>query len=215
MQAFRLHHLAIFIGVFPVLAININYLIAATEGFVPWCVPYWDSCTSISATGRQGTAYYFFKLTMLPAALFYLWYWAEVKRLLHTQGYQGRAVPLSGQLGAVAMMLYTVALGAVGDQFQLIRRIGIILFFTLTYLSQLLVIYRLGKLQIDHPSRDWQLWLCSLILLIGLATLLLDVNMENYDDIEDAFEWNIALLLHINFLLAAIGWKHIDPVCRI
>jgi len=66
---------ALVLAILPTAVININYLIAASEGYVPWCVPYWDSCTSISATGQEGSAFFFFKSTMIPIAFIYLWYW--------------------------------------------------------------------------------------------------------------------------------------------
>ncbi|MCG8412812.1 MAG: hypothetical protein MI746_01220 [Pseudomonadales bacterium] len=196
--------------VLPTLAININYFIAASEGFVPWCIPYWDSCTSISATGRQGTAYYFFKATMLPIALLYLHYWFQCSDQLARFGHQKRTVRYLGLFAVVALVMYTVALGAAGDNFRLARRIGIIFYFTLTYLCQLLVVYRLDILNVKEPSQVWQLRLCLIILSTGVLTLFLDVLLSNYDDYEDAFEWTLALLIHINFLLAGWGWKNID-----
>ncbi len=194
----------------PSLVINVNYLIAASEGFVPWCNPYWDSCTSISATGRQGTAFFFFKATMLPLSLLYLYYWNQCARRLRGFGYERNTIRNLGFFAVAALVLYTLALGAIGDTFQLIRRIGIIFYFTLTYLCQLLVVYRLRTLGQKEVSQAWQLSLSLLILGIGVLTLFLDVLLPNYDDYEDAFEWNIALLVHLNFLLAAWGWHNLS-----
>ena len=112
-----------------------------------------------------------------------------------------------GLIAALALLVYTIALGAVGDNFQVTRRIGIIFFFTFTYLNQLLIIYRLYKYEIEDPTKSMQLALSAVILGIGLTTLLLDANLSNYDEYEDAFEWILALLLHINFLIAYFGWR--------
>jgi hypothetical protein len=49
--------------------------------------------------------------------------------------------------------------------------------------------------------------LCLFILSISVLTLFLSVLLPNYDDYENAFEWSIALLLLINFLLAAWDWR--------
>ncbi len=194
----------------PTIAININYLIAATEGFVPWCNPYWDSCTSISATGRNGTAYFFFKATMLPLALLYFYYWYTSANHLRRFGYDRNTIRNLGFFAVAALVLYVVSLGAAGDSFRLARRIGIIFYFTLTYLCQLLIVYRLGVLGRKEPSQPWQQGLSLLILCIGVLTLFLDALLSNYDDYENAFEWNIALLVHINFLLAAWGWRNLE-----
>jgi len=198
--------LALLLGSLPIVAININYLLAASEGHVPWCVPYWDSCTSISATGRAGTAFFFFKATMLPLALVYFLYWRHANRHLSKLGYKGRTIEILGLVAVVGLACYILALGAVGDNFRLTRRIGIILYFGLTYLCQLLIVYRLDTLKVPDPTKIWQQRLLGLILLIGLATLVLDLALSNYDDYENAFEWNIGLLVHFNFLIAAYGW---------
>lgn len=203
----RIAFLALLLAVLPTIAIHLNYLIAASEGSVPWCVPYWQSCTSISATGRSGLAFYFFKATMLPIAVLYWLYWRAAQHRLAGQGYGGNAIVTLGGIAVVALVAYVLALGAVGDSFQLTRRIGIIFFFTFTYLCQLLILWQLNRLAIADPGRNLQLGLLLLILAIGLITVILDMVMADYGAIEDAFEWVIALLLHGNFLLAAWGWR--------
>lgn len=201
---------ALLLATLPTLAINLNYLIAASEGYVPWCVPYWDSCTSISATGRHGTAFYFFKFTMLPIAGLYWLYWESAHRVLSAHGYRGGSIRILGRIAVFALIAYILALGAVGDSLQLTRRIGIIFYFTFTYLCQLLIIYRVNVMHMPISTGPWQLAMLLLILLIGLLTLVLDASLDNYDDMEDAFEWLIALLLHGNFLLAAAYWHRLD-----
>lgn len=202
----RVTVLALLLAVLPTLAIHINYLIAASEGSVPWCNPYWDSCTSISATGRSGAAFYFFKATMLPMAAVYWLYWTNCNRILHLLGYNGQLIKYLGTAAVFALIVYVLALGAVGDSFQLSRRIGIILYFTLTYLCQLLIAGDLIKSYPRAKPLRAQQSLLGLILAIGLLTLALDRLMHDYDSIEDAFEWFIALLLHANFAIAALFW---------
>ena len=196
--------------ILPTLAININYFIAAGEGYVPWCVPYWDGCTSISATGRHGTGYYFFKATMIPIALLYLHYWLQCSARLERSGKHRQWIRYLGLLAVLALLMYVLALGAAGDSFRLIRRIGIIFFFCLTYLCQLLVIHRLDNPGVKRPGVLWQQRLCLLILGIGILTLFLDAFLSNYADYEYSFEWTIALLVHGNFLLAAHSWRQLD-----
>lgn len=198
------------IGVFPIVVINITYLVSASEGYVPWCVPYWDSCTSISATGRSGTAFFIFKATMIPAAILLMWYWILAARKLDRFGNTAHTIPVIGVIGAIFLIVYTIALGAVGDMFQLQRRVGIIVFFTFTYLAQLLFTRRVEKLALSDPTRPIQLTLCSTVLAIGLLTLILDFTLENYDDYEDAFEWIIALLLQCYFIVSHWTWKNLQ-----
>ena len=174
---------------------------------MPWCNPYWDSCTSISATGREGTAFYFFKATMLPMAFLYMLYWKLSNETLGVFGHRGKSIQTLGLISGVALICYILALGAVGDNFQLTRRIGVILYFTFTFLCQLLLVYRTGTLKIPDSTRRWQLLMCAFILAVGVLTLLLDQVLDNYDDYEDAFEWVIAVMIHLNFLIASWGWR--------
>jgi len=62
-------------GLVPIVAIHSTYLVSALQGHVPWCFPYFESCTSISATGRHGAAYFLFKGTMIPAAMLLMAFW--------------------------------------------------------------------------------------------------------------------------------------------
>lgn len=193
--------------VLPVVAVNANYLIAAAEGFVPWCNPYLDSCTSISATGRRGAGFVFFKATMLPMSLLYLAYWRHAGRRLARAGYTGGGIRRLGAAAAAALVCYVLALGAMGEHYQLVRRVGVILYFSFTFLCQLLVLRRIAIHRIDAPGRGAQLALCALILCLGLLTVALDALLPGYDeDYANAFEWNLALLVHLNFALAGWGW---------
>lgn len=64
-----LHVLPVFAGALVLFTMHVCYLVAAAQGHVPWCFPYLDSCTSISATGRQWPERGIFKPLMTIAAL--------------------------------------------------------------------------------------------------------------------------------------------------
>ncbi|MGH8221600.1 MAG: hypothetical protein ACREQZ_01375, partial [Woeseiaceae bacterium] len=53
-------------GLLPILAIHACYLLAVHYAALPACIPYFDGCTSISATGRYAPASYLFRAVMLP-----------------------------------------------------------------------------------------------------------------------------------------------------
>ncbi|MBT8149281.1 MAG: hypothetical protein KJO24_05080, partial [Gammaproteobacteria bacterium] len=109
-----LRYLALAVALLPFAAANLSYLISASQGFVEWCVPYWQGCTSISAAGRHGAAYFVFKALMIPAAVLSALYWlAKFRWLSHLQnaaGHAGHAVPLvclsMGCVAAVGLVLY-------------------------------------------------------------------------------------------------------------
>ena len=98
----NISRVSLVLGILPIVAINASYLIAAWEGAVPWCVPYWESCTSISAIVREGFAFFFFKATMIPVALLTIWYWILAQAKLADFGYRGNAIPALGIIAALA-----------------------------------------------------------------------------------------------------------------
>ena len=197
----------------PILAIHATYLISAYEGFVPWCFPYIDSCTSISATGRHGSAFFIFKGLMIPSAVLLILYWSlTFKWLKHLGDRQvfAAAVSITGIIGALLLVVYIAALGAVGDEFRLQRRIGVIVYFTFTFLAQLLLVWRLGERRRDEPTRKLLIITSYFLLATGLFTLLLDAVIDNYDDYEDAFEWVLALVIHLFFLITWKSWVNTE-----
>lgn len=203
-----LRHLPLIVAIWPLLAVHATWLLAATQGHIPWCIPYLEGCTSISATGRQGAGFFVFKGTMIPAAMLFVLYWHLCAAWLAALGDGSRARPVlawAGSVGAVFMIVYAVALGA-GDALNLQRRIGITLFFGLTYLAQLLLRWRLGRLVPGAPGLGAMFAICALALGLGLLSLVLNLSIDNYDDYEHSFEWVLALLIQAFFLASARTW---------
>jgi hypothetical protein len=201
----KLKNLALWAGLVPFIAIHASYLIAATQTHVPWCVPYWDSCTSISATGRHGIAYGWFKLTMIPAALILFMFWrALFSWQVSLEANQQRALMVIGCIGAICLAVYTVALGEAGDLFRRQRQIGATIYFTFTYLAQLLLVAWLFRHAPTSGQRNTWLYTmfatCAACLIIGIISLLIDAYTHWHDDVEDAIEWILALLIDLNFL---------------
>ncbi len=197
-------------GLLPILAVHITYLAAAGEGYVPWCFPYVDSCTSISATGRAGTGFYLFKAFMIPAAVILAAYWWFTRRLLIslTDKHQwATAIWVIGCIGAVFLILYVLALGAAGNEFRIQRRLGIIVYFTFTYLAQLLLLWRLHRLGIEGRTVIVLQSIAVFLLACGLLTLVLAAVMLDYDAVEDAFEWVLALFIQLYFLATYPLWR--------
>ncbi len=206
-----LRNVALITGLLPIIAIHTTYVVSAMQGHVPWCFPYIDSCASISATGRHGASFYIFKGTIIPSAMLLILYWYLCGRWLVALGDRGKtvnALVIIGCIGAVFLIVYTVALGAAGEPLKIQRRVGIIVYFTFTYFSQLLLVWRSGKLIPAEPTRKWLLGLCITTLGLGLLTLVLDAAIDNYDDYEEAFEWVLALLIHSYFLVVWQTWRN-------
>lgn len=217
-----LHYLAWFVALAPFITTHVSYLWAASLGHLDWCFPYaWD-CTSISATGRQLPEKLWFKLGMLPSALaaMLLW-WCATSWLkqIHTSRLRLTVVfmPVLGTLAALFLMLYTVALGEEGNAYRLTRRIGIILSFSLTFMAQLLLVRLLAELSNTNRFALLKVWyrrLLSVLLLLlftGVLSVVLSMLLgEHYKKIENGFEWSMALMLNVFFVVLALMWRNIN-----
>ncbi|RLQ22115.1 hypothetical protein DWB85_09275 [Seongchinamella sediminis] len=210
---------ALLAALLPFVAVQLTYVLAASHGLVDWCFPYIDSCTSISATGRKPPASYLFRATMLPAAVVLMAYWwLNYSWLGHLQRQRGnsrqwanRWMLVLGIVACIGLILYVTVLGERGDAWRTQRRVGTILFFSFTFLSQLLMLAQLASLRVPGVSR-WPLTAMRTVLLtlllLGLLTVVLDAWDERwYESVEDAFEWVLSLLLQGNFLLGYIVWR--------
>jgi hypothetical protein len=210
-------------AVLPFIAVHTAYLLAADAGQVPWCNPYFDSCTSISATGRRPPASFVFKGVMLPSAMLIAVFWWLQWRWLHAAG--GRAAQLLWMLGlgwlaCLGLALYVIVLGEVGDWLRLQRKIGTILFFSFTFLAQLLLAAELRRIPAAGMAVAGReaaraasfghamLRTCFLMLCIGVLSVIIQAISEPWHDaVEDAIEWSLALLLQVNFLIVALLWR--------
>jgi hypothetical protein len=164
---------------------------------------------------------------MLPSAmLIAVYWWLQWRWLTQVTDQHRRAAWMLG-LGAVASLglaLYVIVLGEVGDWLRLQRRIGTILFFSFTFLAQLLLAASLRNF--DEPRYAiraerlttiglWMLRICVLMLALGILSVIVQSISEDWHDaIEDALEWQLALLLQLNFLLGAWQWRRGDWVLR-
>jgi hypothetical protein len=210
----RLAPFALLTGLLPLLCVHLTYAVAASYGHVEWCVPYWDSCTSISATGRELPEKLLFKLVMLPASIcaFVFWWlaghWSRV-----TYGESSRAMVVTGTIAALFLMLYVVALGE-SNEYRWARQTGIILFFALTYVAQLCFLVRLARRPLLTASVQrvfrWQSGAALLLLAIGMLSVVLDALWINYDSVEDAFEWIMMLCIALQFCSHYPLWKAAD-----
>ncbi|BES73794.1 hypothetical protein RE428_48120 [Marinobacter nanhaiticus D15-8W] len=203
--------MALAAALIPLVTIHTTYFMSAIEGHVDWCVPYWESCTSISRTGRHGVSYFIFKGTMLPAALLGMFFWWLNLLWLRQLGAGGKGIawlPWLGLVACLALASYTLALGHRGDEFQLIRRIGVVLYFALTYIAQLLLSAGLQSVPRWSLQGNYLLRLCQVTLAVGLFSVVLDAIAHAFHErFEDAFEWVLALLVNTHALWIAILWR--------
>lgn len=205
-------YVALIAGLLPLLGVHISYVMAAYHHEVSWCIPYLTGCSSISEAGRQPPASYVFRATVISGAVFMIFYWQLMKAWLQKLGDNLHIIPkILPYLGTVAclfLIIYATVLGSEGDFYQLLRRHGIIVFFGLTALAQLLTTYRLAhfKQTCLFSIFYWKLGICSAQLGLGLISIPILAFYEQ-DEIKDILEWNFALLMMSFFILSYIAWR--------
>ena len=208
-----LRYFALYAALLPFVAVHACYLISAWQGYVEWCVPYLAGCTSISGTGRHGMAYFLFKGMMIPGAVVLAFYWWLNSEWLLLMGDKAshlrQTIVILGLVASIGLIVYSVALGSIGESYRLQRRIGVILYFGLTYLAQLLMTHRLASLALDgvHTPFRCQLALCLLMLIVGLLHLAIEAVLPGLKGVDDMVEWNIALLMSIYYLSSYWLWR--------
>ena len=197
----------------PTVTVHLTLFISIWGDNLHGCLPYWSHCHSISATGRQYPEFFVFKGLMLPVATLMLLYWPLQYRWLsqlHSSTRNGITVLLLGQIAALALIVYTLTLGAVGEPYALARRIGVVLFFAFTAFAHLLLALSLKKKPVIprlHPPTAKLLFVCLLLIAVGLISSLLGFLWEGYQYWDNAFEWWFAGLMMMQFYYSGKLWE--------
>ena len=201
--------LALAAALLPVVTTHLCFLVSAWQGHIDWCLPYWEGCSSISRAGRHGLAYFLFKGGMIPACVLLAAFWWLNRHWLVALGAQrGRAIGWLGLVASLSLLAYTLALGHRGDEFHLVRRIGVMGYFGLTFIAQVQLGAALRGLNGWQSAGGGLLRLSLVILLIGLLSVVLGaLYPSRYDDMEDGFEWVLALLMDGHALWVALLWR--------
>lgn len=208
-QRIKLAPLGFFTAALTLFIIHLCWLIASSQGFIDWCNPYWADCVSISKTGRNGIAYFVFKGGIISACVLQGMIWQLCRYWLLSLGTKkGGALPYLGWAAAVALIIYTLSLGHSGDTFRLLRRFGVILYIGLSYICFISV--ESGLLQSHLKSAGKAMLIYSKgLLAVALFSLVLDAAMgDEYDRIENAFEWWLLGLLNLQLFWLAALWRY-------
>ena len=210
--------LVILVVLLPLLASNGAYLLSAYEGSVPWCMPYIDGCTTISQAGRSGNTIFFYRAVVFTYSVLLIWFWLYSKswlELLHGHTTKiARIILWLGLAGSISLLIYIDFLGTTGEINRFMRRIGAMLYFTLTPLAQLLMLNQHYNIYCKKPEvsikpkvLQYQLIILLLMLIIGAISILLVVTDNITYEIENIVEWNFSLLLNLYFLGMIFIWK--------
>lgn len=199
------------------IAVTATYLLAVSGGFVDTCIPHLTGCTSISRAGRNGLAFYVFKLLMMPAAVFIMVYWVLsfewLKAIDPVHIRSARVTLVLGLLGAVFLILYVTFLGAEGalyDFYRLMRRYGTIVFFLGTFGAQLLLAIRCLQIFGREPVVYAKLVLCAIVIIELVVVLIVKQFSDDHDWLENSAEWRAASIVTFIPVLTWILWRRSD-----
>ena len=201
----------------PAVAVHVCYLLAAYQGHISWCFPYLSECVSISATGRHSPESVVFRAAIIPTAVLMIVYWRLnwewLKKLETHMVLLNRTMLWFGIVAALGLFVYSSILGQVGDLYRLQRRIGMILFYSFTYLAQLLMtiqmasVIRTRGVLISMSTYRSLSAICSAVAILGATSLLSWTIYDDYRRHEDAFEWWLTLLLLGHTFITYFAWR--------
>ncbi|HSX84188.1 MAG TPA: hypothetical protein VLE50_02220 [Cellvibrio sp.] len=213
-------HTAWLVFLIPLVAVHASWLWSSVVGAIEWCLPYWSGCTSISRAARSSDALFLFRAAMLVNATLLAIYWLQAGGFLSIHSSspldgkrrQIRWMQTAGITGAVFLVLYVDFLGTTGHVYQLLRRYGVTLYFSLTLLAQLLFLRQLLLINGNPVAARWinaKTWLCWWLLAVGLASILGNALLTDpaKDRWENIIEWHFALAMNTYFIFTAILWK--------
>ncbi len=210
--------LVILLILLPLLAANGAYLLSAYEGLIPWCIPYVDGCTSISRAARSGNSIFLFRASMIVYSVLLILFWIYSRHWLNLLvGHTTKIAHIIfwlGLAGMISLIIYIDFLGTTGEVNRFMRRHGVMIYFTLTPLAQLLMLNQhyniLSKMpgaSINQKALKYQLVILILMLIIGVISILINVTGNKTDETENIVEWNFSLLLTLYFAGQFFIWK--------
>ena len=210
--------IAILVGVLPVLAVTVAYLMNIFAGselerrFV--CFPFTEGCVSISRAVRSGPGLHLFRAVMLPMAALLFLTWVYVRAwLLGQRSCTARRAGWMlglGAVGALFLVVYATWLGTEGAWYNWLRRYGVTFYFAGTAFAQLLLLWILwpqrrslagGRLIVPVT------WLAVLVGAQWTLGVMSSVKRLVFDDpvlidrIENVIEWWYAVPMVLAFLV--------------
>lgn len=210
-SAVKLWPIALFIALLPLLTLHLCWLIATYQGYLTPCNAYWSECHSVSATGRDGVAYFVFKAGMIPAMVLLSLFWWGNQQWLNILHLSHRLhLGWLGTLAGMALIVYTLSLGHVGDVYYLLRRAGVVTYLGLTFIIQATLSAALSKHHQRALARAGKalLHFSAVILFVAVGSLIVDGWIgDDYDRWENAAEWWLVLLLNLHVIAVALLWR--------
>lgn len=185
-------------GLAPTLAIFVGWMIGASQGHLPVCIPNLDGCLPTSATGRVPPEAFVFKPLMMMAAVAICILWTRVSVMIAR-----RWLFILSVAGAIGLVVYAIALGATGEAMRAVRRLGVAVFFVTTLACQVTLVADLWRRYTGSQPR-LRLALSVLLVLqvlLGVGSFFIADSVADRHAFQNAVEWNYLPLTCLFFVL--------------
>lgn len=218
MQSYvRPHVIAFAAALLPGAALVITFILSAQAGHIAWCMPLVDGCTSISGAARNGISLYIFRMLVVPAAVLQLAFWVFLLDWFRPHGQDAwqtaRRTLALGVCSVLFLTLYANFLGTEGSVYTFLRRLGIYVYFATTVTAHLLItlnVHRLSNAALVTPLLRGMSLVSLGMLLLALSQAYIKLFVEDHRSIENVIEWNIAIVMHLPFLVFGYYWYKSD-----
>ena len=183
-------NLSLSIFLVPVLTIFVSYLISASNGYVDWCMPIIEGCTSISKVGRYGLSFYLYKIFIIPSLILMIYFWLKA----YLNIYKNVVLIFLSVVACLFLIIYLIALGFDGKIYRFMREIGIFVFFVLMPICQAWL-----TISTSHNFLNKFFLYLIIFIFIGLACVYLSILSLDNDNYENIIEWNFVFFIFLFF----------------
>ena len=183
-------NLSLSIFLVPVLTIFVSYLISASNGYVDWCMPIIEGCTSISKVGRYGLSFYLYKIFIIPSLILMIYFWLKA----YLNIYKNIVLIFLSVVACLFLIIYLIALGFDGQIYRFMREIGIFVFFVLMPICQSWL-----TISTSHNFLNKFFLYLIIFVFIGLACVYLSILSLDNDNYENIIEWNFVFFIFLFF----------------
>ncbi len=197
----------------PISTVVISYIFSVKLNLVPFCIPNFEGCTSISRAGRNIPVKYFFKPMMLFYSLFLFLYWFKILEIIKKIKISEKKFFFFAFASVLFFILYIVFLGE-GKIYEFFRRIGIYIYIFFTVITQFLISRKLFfkqkkiKKYFEVKYIKYNYFLTFSLIIIGIFLLpILIIKIENFPQIKNIISWNYFFLIKLYFIFFLLSLK--------
>ena len=208
-----LRSLAIICFFLPITTVIISYIASVKLNLVPYCIPNFEGCTSISRAGRNVPIKYFFKIMMFFYSFFLFLYWYKLLEVIKNIKISEKKFSFFAFLSVLFFVLYIIFLGE-GKIYEFFRRVGIYIYIFFTVITQFLIskklFYKQKKIKKYFKIKfiKFNYFLSLYLIIIGIILLpILAIKIEDFPQVKNIISWNYFFLIKLYFLFSMLSFK--------